>query len=907
MDMLPFRVSSDPEARGTLEAFGPGNATLGISLQLVEPGTNRWIFADEHVNAWLSGQPDAGWVAPGQDATLQTMRKLWLYGPSGSGRTLLAATLAHHLLQRLPSETEHAVCYYFAGDGGTENEAVACLRTLVAQLAQQSEAAYDDFHKSVKFGALPSGCDFTNGGVRLFNAEYAVDLGHLLEAMSRHFSKVSLVVRGIDYMAAALALQLTAMADAPSSSIRTVFTSGDGDGQQDACMQTVSCPVEVMAAQEEVRLYVRSEMERRIDKGDIFLGIDQPRKEIEEYILGNNHGSWLWAVTTLDDQCDLLRRNLWVPLTTRADVHGESQIPDTSKPAFDPYLERILRDNDSMPKFVLTRTAHWLAMAENEPTFRLTADEHLKALTVLYGTTNEEFRTSRRTIHAQDVIHACRPIVRLTHVAGISTFQFKHKTVYAYLIHILPSYNMPLKDISYDGYIMGREFKDFVTICNALARHDAGCAESLFQKLLSAQRKLFGPDDADTLFTQEHFASFCWDQGRLEEAERLYLDIVRGYERAPPDIIDPQHNVLNNLGIFYKRQGRYAEAEHYYQAALRGREACHGAAHESTLHTVGNMAQMYAAQGNAAAAQGQWAKALPLCEGTFGRHHATTLSTVYNLGLTHKSLGEHDAAEALLARALAEHEQVYGPEDGSTLDVVTSLAHLHLLRDSDVAAEALYSRALTSYEKLQGPNGENVLRTCHSLAKAYHALERMQDAERMAKRALHGFEATVGPDSIDAVDVAYTLFLGYIEEERLRDAVVLGERVLAGFETARDDGDGREGIAASVADNMALAHAKLGELAPAEALWQRAYQGHVQARGERDELSLAVANNLGLLHMRQERVEEAQRWLKCAFEGYEGLQGTEGEMARRIARDLASVEREMKVRAGDSTAGLGRQ
>lgn len=291
MEMLPFRVSSDPSARGILEAFAPGNATLGTSLQLVEPGTNRWIFADEQVCAWLSGQPDASWVAPGQDATVQTITKLWLYGPSGSGRTLLAATLSQHLMQRLPSESGHAVCFYFAGDGGVENEAVACLRTLVAQLAQQSEAAYDDFHKSVKFGAFPSGCTPADGGMRLFDAEHRANLGHLLEAMSRHFCRVSIVVRGIDYMEAALALQLTAMADAPSSTIRTVFTSGDGSGQQDACMQTVSCPVEVMAAPEEVRLYVRREMNRRMNRGDASKENNQPAKEIEEYIVGNNHGS----------------------------------------------------------------------------------------------------------------------------------------------------------------------------------------------------------------------------------------------------------------------------------------------------------------------------------------------------------------------------------------------------------------------------------------------------------------------------------------------------------------------------------------------------------------------------------------------------------------------------------------
>ncbi|XWW96951.1 hypothetical protein V2A60_004931 [Cordyceps javanica] len=863
MDMLPFRVSSDPNARDTLEAFGPGNATLSISLPLVEPGTNRWIFEDEHVAAWLSGRPDASWVAPGQDAPVQTINKLWLYGPSGSGRTLLAATLTHHLLRGLPSEPWHAVCYYFAGDGPIENEAVVCLRTLVAQMAQQSEAAYDEFRKSVQFGALPHVDESTDAGIRSFQSDSPTDLGRLLEAMSRHFGKVSVVIRGIDYMEAALALQLAALADARGSTMRIAFTSGDGAGQQDACIQTVSCPVEVAAAPDEVSL-------------------------------------WLWAVTTLDDQSDLLRRKLWVPLTIVGNAGGRSHTLDTSESTFNPYLERILQDNDPMARLILIRTARWLAITENEPSFRLTANEHLKALTALYGIENKDFCTSGRSVHTRDVLHACRPIVRLTDTADGSYFQFRHKTVYAYLVHMLPSHGMPLKEISYDGFTMGREFKDFVQICNALSSADTGCAESLFQKLLHAQQKLFGRDDADTLLTQEHFASFCWDQGRLDEAERLYLDIARGYERAPPAIRDPQYNVLNSLGIFYKRQGRYEEAERYYQAALRGREAYHGAAHESTLHTVSNIAQLYAAQNKVAAAQAQWAKALPLCEQTFGRRHTTTLSIVYNLGLAHKSLGDHAAAQALLARALADHDQVYGVEHRNTLDVVASLAHAHLLRGDDVAAaERLYARALASYEKLQGPAGESVLHTCHSLAKVYQSLNRPREAEAAAKRALSGFEAAAGADSLDAVDAAYTLFLGYVEEERLREAVVLGARVLAGFERAQQcggggGGNGREGsVTASVADNMALAHAKLGELAQAESLWLRAYHGHAAARGRGAELSLAAANNLGLLYMRQGRLADADGWLRQALRGYEELHGPRGPTPMRIARDLARVRRDM--------------
>ncbi|OAA69450.1 pdz/dhr/glgf [Cordyceps fumosorosea ARSEF 2679] len=304
MDMLPFRVSSShPDARAALTAFASprSDAALLTSLPLVEPGTNRWILDDEHVAAWLAGgdgRPDSdsdarSWVAPGLASTVPTIDKLWLYGPSGSGRTLLAATMVRHLARRLPDEPRQAVGYYFASDSPAENETVACLRALVAQLAQQSEAAHDEFRNSVRLGALPSVPHEPVDGVvaRLFNAEGPADLGHLLEAMSRHFAKVFLVVRGVDYMEAALALQLAAMADAPGSTIKTAFTSSDGGGQQQACMETVSCPVEVAAAQDELSLYVRNEMERRIQQGDTFLEPESPRKEIEEYILRNNHGS----------------------------------------------------------------------------------------------------------------------------------------------------------------------------------------------------------------------------------------------------------------------------------------------------------------------------------------------------------------------------------------------------------------------------------------------------------------------------------------------------------------------------------------------------------------------------------------------------------------------------------------
>lgn len=293
--MLPFRVESSTSARKTLAAFGPGNAIFGISLSQIEPGTNQWIYDEERVAAWLSGRPDANWVAPGQDWTMKTINKLWLYGPSGTGRTLLAASLVQELLRRQQIEAQHATCYYFCTQSSQEadyQQPVMCLKTLVAQLAQQSEAAFAEFNKSVIKRLVPAACEGNAySSNHQFDENHPVQLVGLLETMSRHFDRVSLVIKSIDYLPLAVALQLASIADSPGSRIRILFTSGDGECQQDACMQTVSCPVDVEASPIDLQLYVRNELQRRVARGAAYLEPESSQTAIEQYILANNHGS----------------------------------------------------------------------------------------------------------------------------------------------------------------------------------------------------------------------------------------------------------------------------------------------------------------------------------------------------------------------------------------------------------------------------------------------------------------------------------------------------------------------------------------------------------------------------------------------------------------------------------------
>jgi Tfp pilus assembly protein PilF len=64
-----------------------------------------------------------------------------------------------------------------------------------------------------------------------------------------------------------------------------------------------------------------------------------------------------------------------------------------------------------------------------------------------------------------------------------------------------------------------------------------------------------------------------FDQGKLAEAEAMYIQALQGYEEA----LGPKHTstltTVNNLGALYANQGKLAEAEAMYIRALSLREA----------------------------------------------------------------------------------------------------------------------------------------------------------------------------------------------------------------------------------------------------------------------------------------------------------------------------------------------
>ncbi len=230
------------------------------------------------------------------------------------------------------------------------------------------------------------------------------------------------------------------------------------------------------------------------------------------------------------------------------------------------------------------------------------------------------------------------------------------------------------------------------------------------------------------------------NQGKMKEAEDVYLRALTGYEKA----WGPEHtstlDTVNNLGNLYLNQGKMKEAEDMYLRALAGYEKAWGPEHTSTLTTVNNLGNLYLNQGKMKEAEDMYLRALAGYEKAWDPEHTSTLTTVNNLGLLYSDQGKMKEAEDMYLRALAGKEKAWGPEHTSTLDTVNNLGALYSIQGKMKEAEDMYLRALAGYEKAWGPEHTSTLTTVNNLGLLYSDQGKMKEAEDMYLRALAGKE-----------------------------------------------------------------------------------------------------------------------------------------------------------------------
>jgi tetratricopeptide (TPR) repeat protein len=275
------------------------------------------------------------------------------------------------------------------------------------------------------------------------------------------------------------------------------------------------------------------------------------------------------------------------------------------------------------------------------------------------------------------------------------------------------------------------------------------------------------------------------DQGKLDEAEKMYMRALQGKEA-----LGQKHtstlNTVNNLGALYADQGKRDKAEKMYMRALQGCEEALGSKHTLTLDTVNNLGNLYNNQGKQDEAKKMYMRALQGYEEALGPKHTSTLNTVNNLGLFYADQGKRDKAEKMYMRALQGCEEALGLKHISTLDTVHNLGALYADQGKWDKAEKMYMRALQGYEEALGLKHTSTLDTVHNLGALYADQGKRDKAEKMYMRALQGYEEALDPDTVARYRPALNtlwglgdLFAANGEKDKVK---VMYTRSLNGFE-----------------------------------------------------------------------------------------------------------------------------
>ncbi|KUJ07733.1 uncharacterized protein LY89DRAFT_742504 [Mollisia scopiformis] len=140
---------------------------------------------------------------------------------------------------------------------------------------------------------------------------------------------------------------------------------------------------------------------------------------------------------------------------------------------------------------------------------------------------------------------------------------------------------------------------------------------------------------------------------------------------------------FHNLGDLYSDQGKLAEAEAMYLRALEGKEKALGLDHTSTLLTVNNLGKLYSNQGKLAEAEAMYLRALEGYENALGLElvsfYLPALNTMFAFGDLFSQTDQKDLAKAMYNRALSGYTAVQGPSSNWCRELEDRLRALQVM------------------------------------------------------------------------------------------------------------------------------------------------------------------------------------------------------------------------------------
>ncbi|MEB3962960.1 FxSxx-COOH system tetratricopeptide repeat protein [Streptomyces kunmingensis] len=317
---------------------------------------------------------------------------------------------------------------------------------------------------------------------------------------------------------------------------------------------------------------------------------------------------------------------------------------------------------------------------------------------------------------------------------------------------------------------------------------DFDAARALDEEALAMARRLFGPDDPQTLEATHNYGVTLRCCGAFAEALALDEETARQFDLLYGPANGLTLNSLNALAIDVRETGDYLGAhvlqESTYEthvtnlgldnaatlgtarelAACRRRAGAFAEARELTEDTLVRFTERYGTQydgtlatqmnavvdrrltGDLALSRELGEKNVTRYRAVFGENHANTLSALVNLAATLRALGDVDAAERCDIEAVERFTATVGERHPSTLTARLSRANDHYARLGFAAARAVDEAVLPLLTEVAGAAHPVTLSCTANLALDLRGLGETARADRLHAEAVEGLTRVLGAE-----------------------------------------------------------------------------------------------------------------------------------------------------------------
>ncbi|KAJ3531214.1 hypothetical protein NM208_g8973 [Fusarium decemcellulare] len=369
-------------------------ARLDQSIKLRQPTTGEWLTQSFGFTEWL--------LTPGS--------RLWLNGIPGGGKTIIAGAIIQAAIRRSGTESDVSVAFFFC-DYKQESTLtpVNILGSIVSQLAIQRDDTfellqvyYDELHPA---RALNKSADPN-------------ELVGIITSMCDLLQQVIIVVDGLDECGDGIGDVLEMLSDLASyTSTTSIALLSRNDFEIKRVLEDNFKQIPIEAHTEDLDIYVRAEIERRIRAKRLDLQNLRIKDEIHNELVNRANGMFRWVVCQLDYLGELV---------TDADRRlALNELPPTLPETYLRLLQRINKRPLQVQKMVqrcLQFIAFFTPMPIEALCEALSTPEVIGAK--LYGT---------NIVSERDIALCCSSLIRKT--ADGKSFEFAHFSVREFLEH----------------------------------------------------------------------------------------------------------------------------------------------------------------------------------------------------------------------------------------------------------------------------------------------------------------------------------------------------------------------------------------------------------------------------------------------------------------------------------------